>query len=269
MRRLPLPALVAVGFLAALLVGLGVAAAVGGGGNAPARPTATRAGATPPSLPSRRTRFDPTALEARLPTGTSVVAHARGRSVALFRRAGASRPYRRLGERRLEGHRVPLVFLVSVRRAGWARVELPIRPNLSFAWVRARDVSYASNPYRVRVELRTHRLLVWNGKKQIVRRPVGVGRSLSPTPTGRYYVTELLKPPNPGGFYGPYAFGLSAHSPVYTTFAGGDGQVGIHGTNEPSALGTNVSHGCIRIDNATITRLAHLLPLGTPVVISH
>ena len=55
------------------------------------------------------------------------------------------------------------------------------------------------------------------------------------------------------GFYGPYALGLSAHSPVYTSFAGGDGQVGLHGTNQPSVLGTDVSHGCIRVANDVIT----------------
>ena len=50
-----------------------------------------------------------------------------------------------------------------------------------------------------------------------------------------------------------------------TSFAGGDGQVGIHGTNRPSVLGRDVSHGCIRVRNAVITRLARLVPLGTPV----
>jgi lipoprotein-anchoring transpeptidase ErfK/SrfK len=55
---------------------------------------------------------------------------------------------------------------------------------------------------------------------------------------------------------------------VYTTFEGGDGQIGIHGTNQPEVLGQDVSHGCIRVANAVITRLARQLPLGTPVTIS-
>ena len=46
---------------------------------------------------------------------------------------------------------------------------------------------------------------------------IAKGRAISPTPTGRYYVTDLIRPPDPDGFYGPYALGLSAHSPVYTT----------------------------------------------------
>jgi lipoprotein-anchoring transpeptidase ErfK/SrfK len=54
---------------------------------------------------------------------------------------------------------------------------------------------------------------------------------------------------------------------VLKRFAGGDGQVGIHGTNQPWLIGQSVSHGCIRVNNASIRRLARVLPLGTPVVI--
>jgi lipoprotein-anchoring transpeptidase ErfK/SrfK len=110
--------------------------------------------------------------------------------------------------------------------------------------------------------------VLFKGRRPVLRTKIAKGRAVSPTPTGRYFVTDLLRPPDPQGFYGPYALGLSAHSPVYTTFAGGDGQVGLHGTNQPSVLGTDVSHGCIRVANPVITRLARLVPLGTPVDIS-
>jgi lipoprotein-anchoring transpeptidase ErfK/SrfK len=99
------------------------------------------------------------------------------------------------------------------------------------------------------------------------RERAAVGRSVLPTPTGLYYIAELMRQPDPSGPYGPYAFGLSAHSNVLYSFGGGAGEIGIHGTNEPGALGTDVSHGCIRISNAGIAALARLLPLGTPVEI--
>ena len=109
-------------------------------------------------------------------------------------------------------------------------------------------------------------MTVWRDARLMERDPVGVGRrAVTPTPFGLYYITELLKQPNPSGIYGPYAFGLSAHSNVLHEFAGGDGEIGIHGTNEPWAVGTDVSHGCIRVYNRVITRLASKLPLGTPV----
>ena len=95
-----------------------------------------------------------------------------------------------------------------------------------------------------------------------------MGTGDTPTPVGEFYLTELLAPPNPNGAYGPYAFGLSGFSDTLTTFNGGPGQLGIHGTNQPNLIGTKVSHGCIRMSNENITALSQLLPLGTPVQIS-
>ena len=57
----------------------------------------------------------------------------------------------------------------------------------------------------------------------------------------------------------------SGFSDVLFDFAGGDGQVGIHGTNDPSGLGCDVSHGCIRMSNAGIAFLVQTLPPGVPV----
>jgi lipoprotein-anchoring transpeptidase ErfK/SrfK len=78
---------------------------------------------------------------------------------------------------------------------------------------------------------------------------------------------ELLKSGNPDGPYGPYAFGLSGFSNSLKSFAGRDPVIGLHGTNQPQLLGRDVSNGCIRLSNEAITRLASMLPLGTPVEI--
>jgi len=67
-------------------------------------------------------------------------------------------------------------------------------------------------------------------------------------------------------FYGPVAFGTSARSEVLTDWPAG-GFVGIHGTNRPDLLPGRVSHGCIRLRNQDILRLARLLPVGTPLTI--
>jgi lipoprotein-anchoring transpeptidase ErfK/SrfK len=48
----------------------------------------------------------------------------------------------------------------------------------------------------------------------------------------------------------------------------GGGIVGLHGTNDPSSIGHNASHGCIRMTNDAIRFLARTVPLGTPVEIS-
>jgi lipoprotein-anchoring transpeptidase ErfK/SrfK len=46
------------------------------------------------------------------------------------------------------------------------------------------------------------------------------------------------------------------------------GYIGIHGTDQPGILPGRVSHGCVRLKNASILALARLMPVGTPVTIS-
>lgn len=198
----------------------------------------------------------------------SIVAQAKVPVVSVYRAPGAKRPFVRLSNPNRHG--VPLVFLVQQRRpGGWEKVYLPIRPNGATGWIRDGQVTLALNPFRIGVSLGAHTLTVWKGARVIHHERAGVGRSIVPTPAGTYYLAELLKQPNPSGAYGPYAFGLSAYSNVLYSFGGGPGQIGLHGTNNPASLGTNASHGCIRISNAGITTLARLLPLGTPVRISY
>ena len=119
------------------------------------------------------------------------------------------------------------------------------------------------------VGLTEHRIRVYRDDEVIVDEPVGVGRGDRPTPGGTYYIKELLQPPDPTGPYGTYAYGLSGFSNVLQSFNGGNGVIGIHGTNEPEAIGTDVSSGCIRVHNDVIEHLVEDigLPLGTPVEI--
>jgi lipoprotein-anchoring transpeptidase ErfK/SrfK len=141
------------------------------------------------------------------------------------------------------------------------------RPNGSTGWVKDSAVDLVLDPYSISVSLHSHRIVVRNGNLVFLSAPAGVGRSVLPTPTGRYYIVELLKQSDPSGPYGPYAFGLSAFSNFRYSFGGGPGEIGLYGTDEPQFLGTDVSHGCIRVSNVVNTRLAGVLPLGMPVVI--
>jgi lipoprotein-anchoring transpeptidase ErfK/SrfK len=212
------------------------------------------------------TAAPPAARAAGAPGGASVVAQATASSVAVFRTTTSKQPFRTFANPTAYG--APLVFLVRRHTPGWEQVLLPTRPNGTLGWVRARSVALALDPYRLTVSLRAHRIAVWHGGRLVVEEPAVVGRASLPTPTGLYYLAELLKQVDTKGPYGPYAFGLSAYSEALYSFGGGPGQIGLHGTNEPGLLGTSASHGCIRVSNALITRLAGILPLGTPVVIS-
>ncbi len=159
----------------------------------------------------------------------------------------------------------PLVFLVTEEMGDWIRVLLPIRPNGSRGWLRTADVELLEHRFRMEVDLGAHRITVREGARTILEAPVGIGTQDTPTPGGLFYIKELLRPPDPGTIYGPYVYGLSGFSNQLTSFAGGDGVIGIHGTNAPWTVGQNLSHGCIRMLNRDIEKLVPLLPLGTPV----
>jgi lipoprotein-anchoring transpeptidase ErfK/SrfK len=253
---LAVPSVVVVGLLGGSLLASG-----GGSGAAVvAGRAADRADATaPPGGGPSHARRAPTSASAP----GSVVANARARRVLVYRTPGARHQWRRYGNPTPQ--RTPLVFLVRARRGAWLRVLLPSRPNGSEGWVRAASVELRADPYSLLVDLKLRRLIVHRAGRTLLDVPVGVGKAATPTPAGLYYVAELLRQPDPNGLYGPWAFALSAHSSVLSHFGGGDGQVGIHGTDDPAGIGHTVSHGCIRARNRVIRRLAAMLPLGTPV----
>lgn len=163
---------------------------------------------------------------------------------------------------------VPLVFLQVGGKPGWVQVLLPIRPNGSKGWVHASDVKLVPTKYRIDVVLGSHQLTVYNDNEVVLQDTVAVGADQTPTPVGLFFIRALLKAPNPHTVYGPYAYGLSGFSDVLQEFSGGDAEVGIHGNNDESVLGQNVTHGCIRMSNDGVTQLANLLPLGVPVTVS-
>ena len=142
-----------------------------------------------------------------------------------------------------------------------------MRPNGSTAWVRKADVEVRVVHDTIRVNLATHTLTWQRDGAVVLTTDVAIGAPDTPTPTGSFFVTDLLDNTDDNGPYGPLLLGLSAYSNVLSQFAGGDGQIGIHGTNEPWAIGQSVSHGCVRVPNDVIEQLATSLSLGTPVTI--
>jgi lipoprotein-anchoring transpeptidase ErfK/SrfK len=209
----------------------------------------------------------PTAPPSTQPASLNVVAQARGINVGIYATPSSGRAYEVLQNPTASGD--PLVFLVSgVLHSTWLRVYLPSRPNQSQGWIQSSAVTLSADEFLVDVNLPSHKMTVLKDGVAMMTIRIGEGRSALPTPTGTYYIVDLLKQPNPAGEYGPYAFGLSAFSDVLQSFGGGPGEIGIHGTDAPDSVGASVSHGCIRVANGTIAALAKLLPLGTPVLIN-
>jgi RNA polymerase sigma factor (sigma-70 family) len=232
-------------------------------------PTTTTLAAGPAAAESPAVAFTPRGRLASAPP--SMVAHALVAELPIHDAPGAQAASLALAHPQPSG--APLVLLVTEARAGWLQVLLPVRPNGSTGWIRAEHASVVTHDFRIVVELGAHRITAYQGREVLLSEPIGVGTRDAPTPGGLYYIKELFQPLDangrlhPDGPYGPYAYGLSGFSEVLFDFAGGDGQFGIHGTNDPSGLGRDVSHGCIRMSNTGITLLAKTLPLGVPVEI--
>jgi hypothetical protein len=176
----------------------------------------------------------------------------------------------RFGEHNVNGY--PTVFGVVGETIGrscdgrWYRVQLPIRPNGSVAWVRARMLVVEPVRTRIVVDLSERRLWLYRSGRLVLRAPVGVGSPATPTPTGRFYVNQRLVSDDRAGPFGPAALGVSAFSPVLTWWPQG-GPIAIHGTDQPASIGRARSNGCIRLQNATLERVFAAAGAGTPVVV--
>ena len=223
-------------------------------------------------LPRRPGQGPSTPPATSLPEGYSLAAQAKVPQLGIYDSPSAAAPSKTVPNPWLLNEepdkQIPQVFLVEEQRPdGWLRVLLAERPNGSTGWVRQSDVQLTPNPYRLRVSLGDHKITVFQGTNVIYEGDVAIGKPETPTPPGKYYMRVLIQAPDPNTVYGPFAYGLSAHSEVLTEFSGGDAEVGVHGNNDASVLGKSVTAGCIRMDNDQITKLSKVLPLGTPVEI--
>ena len=163
---------------------------------------------------------------------------------------------------------VYLVLESHVDTAGrtWLRIRVPMRPNGTTGWV----PRHSLGPLRtvrtmLRVNRATLRATLYRNGRRIWSSRVGVGAAGTPTPAGRFWIRSRIRVLRGNPAYGPWAFGTGAYS-VLSDWPGG-GVIGIHGTNEPQRIPGRPSHGCIRVPNASIRRLAGLMPVGTPVTI--
>ena len=163
----------------------------------------------------------------------------------------------------------PRTFLVVEKSSDWLKVLLPMRPNNSTGWIRAVDVNLSDVPYEIHVNLGEHMLRMFKDGQEVLSSPVVIGSPRTPTPLGTFYITDPVDlKASPNGAYGAYALGLSGYSEVLFEFNGGPGQIAVHGTNNPSQVGQDISNGCVRVPNDIIVQIADQAPLGTPVIIS-
>jgi lipoprotein-anchoring transpeptidase ErfK/SrfK len=147
----------------------------------------------------------------------------------------------------------------------WTQIRVPGRPNGRTGWVLRENLgAFNQTRWQIVVNRRTLRMTVyWNGKRRW-RRPVGVGKPGTPTPSGRFWVREKIRVTDPSSPYWPYALGTADYSTL-SEWPGG-GVVGIHGDwNQPQLIPGRPSHGCIRMRDGDVAWLAKHVPVGTPL----
>lgn len=160
----------------------------------------------------------------------------------------------------------------STRTAGelWLDVRVQGRPNGRHGWIRADHASLSKTPYRIEIRRSTKRLSLVKAGRTVRSIKVVVGAAETPTPSGYFSVADKLELSDDKHFLGSWVLPLTGYSDVLQTFDGGIGQIALHGRGGASLLqpvGTAASHGCVRVENRQIARIAATVPTGTPVVI--
>jgi lipoprotein-anchoring transpeptidase ErfK/SrfK len=145
----------------------------------------------------------------------------------------------------------------------WVQIRVQLRPNGTLGWIHAEAAHLSTTHNKIVVHRGLRKIDIFKNGKLVDEAQVAIGAPGRETPLGNYYVTARFVPDDP--FLGVFAVETSAYSRM-TEWPGG-GLVGIHGTSAPQLLGQAVSHGCVRIANATAALLRTYAPLGTPISI--
>lgn len=162
----------------------------------------------------------------------------------------------------------PLVFVVAEDDGGpWLRVDLLARPNHQTGWVSRSDVTLSTHHFHLALTKSTYTLKAFDGDELLGQALVVIGRDVSYTPAGTFFITEKIARP-PSGVYGPWILATSGYSESLDDFDGGLPQMALHGTNNPALIATKASNGCVRLPNEFVSKLADTIPAGTPLVIS-
>ena len=138
-----------------------------------------------------------------------------------------------------------------------------------------------ANPYELVVRKSKFRLDVMIGDSLIKTLPIALGknpgdkikRGDNRTPEGKFTIVQIQKS---GSWVHDFRDGkgeiAGAYGPWFLRLGSGETRmkwmgIGIHGTHDPTSIGTLVSEGCIRIRNEQLEELRKLVKVGTPVTI--
>ena len=235
-----------------------------------AREATTARAATSPMLQRRSARRSVSpvpgaaAKRRRRPAGFQV---ARLRGAVTLRTRPGGRVLARVGAQTEFGS--PRVLGVAARRGRWLGVVTTARSNNRLAWVDRRDraLRVGRVRYAVHADLSSRTVELRRGGRVLRRVQATIGRPQSPTPTGRFAVTDKLSGPRFSPYYGCCILALSGYQPKPPAGWRGGNRMALHGTSAPAMIGKAASAGCLRASDHDLRPLMARVPLGTPVFI--
>ena len=122
--------------------------------------------------------------------------------------------------------------------------------------VNAESKIHSNSNISILVDISEERLYLIDTEKNIILKKytIASGKQETPSPVGTWKVVRMAK--WSGGF-GTRWIGLNVPWGIY----------GIHGTNKPYSIGSEASHGCIRMRNKDIEELYEYVKRGMIVCI--
>ena len=213
---------------------------------------------------------DESASAAEMPAAAApngaLVAHVKRGSVIAVRSGPNGRVLTSLGSRTEFGSEQAL-SVVRERRQRWLGVTTPQLPNGTLGWVdaRSRALRYSRASVKLEIDLSRRQLLVRRSDQVIRRVRVSIGRAGSPTPTGRFAVTDKLPGARYSSVYGCCILALSGTQPNRPAGWTGGNRLAVHGTRDQRSVGGRVSAGCLHARDRDLRHLMKAVPLGAPV----
>lgn len=130
-------------------------------------------------------------------------------------------------------------------------------------------------PVVLTVDRRGYRISLFKQLERVKTYPIAVGQAGLETPAGLYKIQN--KATNPawhvpnsdwaGDLAGQVIPGGAPNNPLKARWLGVYDGVGVHGTDARNSIGTNASHGCIRMLIEDVEKLYDEVPIGTPIFI--
>lgn len=130
----------------------------------------------------------------------------------------------------------------------------------------------------VNVDTKTNFLTVLEGNKLVAAFPVTIGSAQTVSPVGEWKVRGVAKLPT--FRYDEQMLSHGERSKNFHMLPSGPNNpvgvvwialnkkgIGLHGTEDPDSIGRSASHGCVRLANWDIVRLAAWIKSGVPVSI--